>query len=453
MAISFWWLGHATTTTAMVCVRSTSSGAISLTCAGQTVTGTSVNTSDTSDGTATATVTGLTPNTAYAFTVTDAGGATASGTLRTFPSSGGKVAFMSCEDGYRQLDDLVQNVLLYGAMAVFQQGDYIYTSYSGTLNGVTTTVPTTGSASSVYAAHWQQQKLRSDMMLLERSIPSYYIADDHEYGGDNWDHSVTQAQVSPNVASGGTQAQVDAAWLVGNQAVLAYAVGNPPCTDAEAAGTVSKPSNALAANAANYPIRYHRVTVGSMEIFHIDCISYRDPLTKTDNAAKTMLGAVQKTWLKTRLDLSTAPFKIIASGKTTFAAKTSGTGDDWLQYTAERDELINYINTNASGNLKGVVWICGDAHGAFVYHNPATQHISICANPAGVDHIAQTSGYQAGVIWKEQGNSGTNVDLPGCFGLAEATTTTLTLSLVNQYGALLWRGFVDAGTNLLRAGQ
>jgi hypothetical protein len=76
----------------------------------------------------------------------------------------------------------------------------------------------------------------------------------------------------------------------------------------------------------------------------------------------------------------------------------------------------------------------------------------VCGNPAGVDHIPTTAGYQPAVVWKQQGNSGVSVAAPAVFGLAEAIDGYLLLRVINQYGAELWRGRVAAGTNTLLVG-
>jgi phosphodiesterase/alkaline phosphatase D-like protein len=442
MAISFWWLGHATTTTARVCVRTTTTGTVTVSCAGQSFTAAA----DTAvaDGTVAIDVLGLEPGKSYPVTITDAAPATERGTLRTMPAAGGKVAFLSCDERVRPLDDLAQNIIAFGADALVHQGDYIYcaTVLSG-YNGETTTLPDKSSAASVYAAHWRQCMRKSDKRLLETAIPQYRMWDDHEFGGDNWDHTITQANTALNLGCA-TQAEVDAAWWAARQAAGWYAAGNPA---ADAGTTAEKPSNAAAGTSVNqYPVAYYRNTVGDMEYVHIDCFSYRSPNAATDNASKTMLGANQKAWLKARLAASTAKFKIIASGKTTYIAATGGTGDDWTRFSTERDELIAFVQ---SAGITGVVWMCGDPHSAFVAYDPARGHIAVTANPAGVDHLAQTAGYLPFVVWKQQGDAGGQTRLPAVFGLCEASGNALTIRLIDQYGAELWRGTVAAGTNVL----
>lgn len=310
MAITFWKLGHATATTARVFVRSDTIGALAVTCNGGTFSG-SAEAVSTGDGTGVVDVTGLASNSSYPFTVTDSTGASASGTLRTMPGgANSRVAFISCDERLRTLTDLAQNIIASGAHAVIHQGDYIYTNAAvASLNGEAATNVSNASTLASYFAHWRQCSRKADKRLLETALPHYYMADDHEFGGDNWDHSTTQAQQTPNVAAGDATSatasgtQTETAWWLGNQAVLAYHKGNPPNADVASIG--DKPAIVSAA-ASQYPVRYYRNTIGNIEFFHIDCFSYRDHLTKTDNASKTMLGATQKAWLKARLDASTA---------------------------------------------------------------------------------------------------------------------------------------------------
>ncbi len=451
MALDFWWLGHATESSIKVCARCTTLEPVSFTCNGvtQTVTANPA----VQDGTVSTEFTRLTPQTSYPIAIAQAG-SSMSGKATTLRVSAASIAVSSCWSLVGSYDHMVDVILRYGAEIMAQQGDYVYLSERpGTVWGEATAPTITGSSTLAdYHAHWRQCKRRNDMRTLERAIPSYYIADDHEWGGDNWDHSITQAQAGGlSVAPGGTQAEVDAAWWLGRQACLAYHQGNPVNTDV--APFSDKPSAAGAGTpAAQYPVCYFRHTVGPVELLHIDCFSYRSPLTDTDNASKTMLGATQKAWLKARLLASTSPFKLIMSGKATYraAAGAFGAGDSWLKYTTERDELIAYIQAQG---ITGVIWMTGDEHGAHVTYVEATGHISVCANPAGVPHIQQATGYPVNCIWKQHGHTpNANMRLPAAvFGLVEATMTQAKVSIINEYGVPLWFGFVDAGSNVLRS--
>lgn len=469
MAISFWWLGHATTATARVLVRGTTNGTV-------TVSGSFGSASATldtavNDGVVVLNLSGLAPNTSYPITITDSSGASEVGAVKTMPSIGGKVAFISCDERVRSLTDLAQNIIATGANAVVHEGDYVYvsanlTNYNlETCASVAAAPGTAGNTVANYATHWRQCKRKQDKRLLETSIPHLYMFDDHEVGGDNWDHSVKQAQnggTGPNVAPGDTDtgglglngsAQTDSSWWLARQAAGYYMAGNPAPDPGLAP---EKPQGAQAGTpASQYPVCYYRFTVGDMEVFHIDCFSYKSFNLATDNASKTMLGAIQKAWLKAALLSSTAAFKVIGSGKTTYKATSGGTGDDWNVFSTERDELIDYINAQG---IKGVVWMCGDAHGAFVSYDPTKGHIAVCANPAGVDHLVQATGYQPLTIWKESAytpNATTDPRKAGLFGLCEVVIAasglkTLLVRLIDQYGGELWRGQVDQGTNVLR---
>lgn len=446
MAISFWWLGHATSNSARVCVRTTTTGTVTVACAGQSFTA-SADTA-VADGVVAIDVLGLEPNKAYPLTITDASAAVERGTLRTMPLTGGKVAFISCETRMRPLDGLAQNIIAFGANALVHQGDYIYTSENlSNYNGETAPAIVTASTNANYAMHWRQTKRRSANRLRETTIPTYMMWDDHEFGGDNWDHSITQAQSQLNVASGGTQAEVDASWWAARQAASWYSIGNPL---PDSGTTAEKPAGAAAGTSVSqYPVGYYRNTIGDMELFHIDCLSYRSLLTSTDNASKTMLGANQKAWLKARLAASTARFKIISSSKTTYFATSGGTGDDWTKYSTERDELIAFIQAN---KITGCVWMCGDPHSSFVVYDASRGHIAVTANPAGVDHLPQVAGYPSFVTWKQQGQVGGLTNLPAVFGLVEALGDTLLIRIIDQYGAELWRGTLVAGANVLTTG-
>ena len=63
----------------------------------------------------------------------------------------------------------------------------------------------------------------------------------------------------------------------------------------------------------------------------------------TDDAAKTMLGAAQKAWLKRELKASRAPFKILAAGGGWSSAENEDGGDSWGVFLTERNEMFDFI--------------------------------------------------------------------------------------------------------------
>jgi len=404
MTINCAWLGDATETTATYVVRSDANGALTMAVGGSTFTGTTIDTA-VNDGIGTVVATGLAPGKEYACSLSVGGAATIIRKIKTMPANAPfKVAFMSCFNNFGSIEPLSQALIAEAVSAVFHQGDYIYvaTAYAGF--GETSAVPVTGSATSVYATHFRQQHRNPGTELIESYCPQYYQGDDHELGGDNWDHSVTQAQAGGcNVASGGTQAQVDASWWSGQQAMIAYYLGNPANGDSGISASTDKPSSAGAGTpASQYFPKYFRKIIGNAEFFVIDCISYRSPTAATDNASKTMLGATQKQWLKDRLAASTATFKIIVSSKNVYPNDT--TLDGWEVFTTERAELLTYIRDTVT--TKGVFWVYGDSHQAHASYNEALQFTGFCANPAGVVRITSSVAYGANVVWRETGTAG-----------------------------------------------
>ena len=228
------------------------------------------------------------------------------------------------------------------------------------------------------------------------------MPDDHEWGND-WDHSLTVCNAI-KADRAADQAAADALWHVGNQVALAYSSGNPPNTDSGA--DAEKPSEAAAGTAvSNYPARYFRYTRGPVEVFVLDCISHKSPKAATDNASKTMLGANQKAWLKARLSASSAPWKLIVSGKSFWKGTGSNNPDDWAaSYTTERDELLDYVETN---EIKNVVIMSGDKHMPFVSYHAATGIIEVRPCPlTETRHDDLGVGYATETRWKACGNAG-----------------------------------------------
>jgi alkaline phosphatase D len=104
---------------------------------------------------------------------------------------------------------------------------------------------------------------------------------------------------------------------------------------------------------------WFRQSYGGVDFFFLDGRYYRDPSAAEDMPGKTMLGAVQKAWLKTELQRSRAPFKILVSGGGWSSAERFDGGDSWAVYLNERDEIFDFIRDRGIG---GVLCISGDSH-------------------------------------------------------------------------------------------
>jgi alkaline phosphatase D len=90
---------------------------------------------------------------------------------------------------------------------------------------------------------------------------------------------------------------------------------------------------------------------------------------------RTILGSAQKTWLENGLLNSTATFKFIMNGPP-ITELLFQPYDRWEAWTAERDEILNYIETN---NIKNVVWLSTDLHA--VVYSPSFLNSDVMTHP------------------------------------------------------------------------
>ena len=195
---------------------------------------------------------------------------------------------------------------------------------------------------------------------LYRSIPFVYMWDDHDFGGN---------------ASDARNDVHEAARLTYQEYVPHYP---------------------LAAGSGNVPI-HHAFTVGRVRFILTDLRSARTPITVPDDASKTMLGSVQKEWLKSELlaakskyplifwvstvpwlGINTTNYYPVPAGYTGFAhhrnlpplpisqgavytrgASRAPPEDHWSLFSTERRELADFIKENG---IKGLCILHGDAH-------------------------------------------------------------------------------------------
>lgn len=105
-------------------------------------------------------------------------------------------------------------------------------------------------------------------------------------------------------------------------------------------------------------------SIADVDFFMLDGRYYREPSFVKDSTgpAPSMLGPAQLDWLKEKLLLSDATFKVIASPVPwSFGAKgvMEGRYDTWRGYAAERREIFNFLTEN---EIEGVVLISADRH-------------------------------------------------------------------------------------------
>lgn len=98
---------------------------------------------------------------------------------------------------------------------------------------------------------------------------------------------------------------------------------------------------------------WHTFTLGRVQVILLDCRYYRD------QEENSMLGTVQKAWLKKTLVNSSAVFKIVASSVPFSQGVKPGSMDPWDGYGEEREEIFSFIEEK---KIEGVLLIAADRH-------------------------------------------------------------------------------------------
>lgn len=105
---------------------------------------------------------------------------------------------------------------------------------------------------------------------------------------------------------------------------------------------------------------YQTFNAGRVRYIITDLRSERDPISQTDNATKSMMGAAQKVWFKQQLiDARDSEVPLIVWNSSVPFISTSTSGDDWGRYQTERLELLQFIRDE---KIQNIVVISGDMH-------------------------------------------------------------------------------------------
>jgi alkaline phosphatase D len=151
-----------------------------------------------------------------------------------------------------------------------------------------------------------------------RTIPTYAVWDDHDYGPNNSDRT-----------SKGKE---------GSLRVFNEVFANPP-----------RPGN------NQTPGIFTSFSWGGVDFFLLDGRYHRAPNEMKDTPEKTFLGDAQLEWLIESLKASEAPFKVLVCGSTW---RDSGS-DGWSLFDHARRQLWKRLVEN---NINGVVYVSGDIH-------------------------------------------------------------------------------------------
>jgi phosphodiesterase/alkaline phosphatase D-like protein len=154
-----------------------------------------------------------------------------------------------------------------------------------------------------------------------KSMPIYYMYDDHDYG--------------PNDADGTSP---------GRQAAIASfieACPHPP----------------LRGSPTGVSGLYYTFEVGRCYFIVTDLRSMRSPDANTDDASKTMMGSTQKQWFKDEMMFAKSRYPVIFWVSTINWNDTST--DSWFVFNTEKTELANFFRDSG---ISGVIMLQGDNH-------------------------------------------------------------------------------------------
>lgn len=364
-------VGEPFTDRGVLVVRAPTSGTLTATVGGVTVQQAVDHTVD--DGVVRIEVPGLAPGHRYDWTVTHSGGDAETGTLKTLPTDPDaviRIGVFGCHVG----DRAFWAGRLFEALdcdVVLGLGDLGYTlaGFARSVYGEAYAPDTVNpyDVNLYYAWHRQWWKMPG-YYQMRRHIGVITQEDDHRARGDNWDHTVTQANSTDTTwagvrTPGNPQIDVDDHWNAVSTALKAYYKGNPTYYP-----YAEKPSSADASTpAANYWCSGFTKDFSALRLVCPDHITSRSPKAATDNASKRMLGPLQEARVIADMTANGPVFRLFGVSKNLFGLQN---GDGWHYYSTQRESILTSILGHANG--VGVASVTVDLH------HP---HISGCGSP------------------------------------------------------------------------
>lgn len=364
-------------------------------------------------------VSGLDPATTYFYRFTQGSETSRSGQVRTLESSPmlASLRFSFTGDSnaafkpFAVLDEISQHDPEFWLYI----GDTIYGDDARSGSGVATTRT---------EYHDKYRENREDRALRDvlANVGVYTIWDDHEVTNDFWgnDPSIQTQMEAGNQAfrdffplreDGGDPMKLYRSFKVGELAEF-FLLDDRQYRDAQA--TVTEPAcitgtcSVAATDCAtdgNCPMgeTCHKGTCSDTDdpcSVQADCDAIQlgqtcDPLSgdtlpnlactlEINDPGRTYLGATQLAWLENALLASTATYKFIGNGPL-FQELLFVPYDRWEGYSAERDELVDFITTNS---IKNVVFLSTDIHAAIVNNQVSdTSIIEAVGGAIGMDPI------------------------------------------------------------------
>ncbi|MBG90027.1 MAG: alkaline phosphatase [Verrucomicrobiales bacterium] len=268
------------------------------------------------DYTTTVRVNGLQPGTEYDYRVyIDGQQAEAENTkFRTYPErgSGGKfkVGFGGGAGFVPQWERMWDNILTFDPVAMFMLGDNVY-------------IDQPEETLTQHYCYYRRQSL-PEWRRLVASTAMYSIYDDHDFG-------MNDCVPGPEIETPKWKRRV---WNIFRENWVNPAYGG----------------------GEKQPGCWYDTYIGDVHFIFIDGRYYRH---RKGKVGKSMLGLVQKQWLKDTLAASKGTFKVIASPVPWTVGIKPGSRDPWDGYPEEREEIFSFIE---SKKLDGVFLIAADRH-------------------------------------------------------------------------------------------
>lgn len=186
---------------------------------------------------------------------------------------------------------------------------------------------------------------------------------------------------------------------------------------------------------------YFKQSYGGVDFFFLDGRYHRDPTENRDDASKTMLGTVQKAWLKAALLDSKAVFKVLVSGTGWSTAENEKGGDSWGVFMTERNEIFDFVRDR---NIGGVVCISGDSHMGELNCIPRSARggydiYDLCSSPLAQMPATKNLRQMPEVRIRDTWNRSVNV---GVLDFQMGDKPSLTMTLYDVSGARVWEPLV-----------
>ncbi len=101
---------------------------------------------------------------------------------------------------------------------------------------------------------------------------------------------------------------------------------------------------------------WYTFQIGDVDFIMLDCRYYR---TNPRQSPRSMLGAVQKEWLKRQLTAASGTFKVLCSSVPWDFRTKGDSRDTWNGYKEEHEEILSFIESN---KIEGVLLMSADRH-------------------------------------------------------------------------------------------